>query len=195
MLDEKKVQESKKRIEQALSRNEIVKEKEGKFVEFFLNNARNSSDVAKLLYEVSTKQEMKKLTGFPDFNGFLWVINSSYYSMFYMVRALLESSGVKIKTEQSVHVLAFDALIYYFYSNGRIEKQLIEEFQEAVAEAQESLGKEKARSLMDDYFSEREKRSRFTYEMGETALENKASTSLERAKRFNETLRKMIKIV
>ncbi|MEI6731276.1 MAG: hypothetical protein WCK90_01205 [archaeon] len=195
MLDEKKVQESKKRIEQALSRNEIVKEKEGKFVEFFLNNARNSSDVAKLLYEVSTKQEMKKLTGFPDFNGFLWVINSSYYSMFYMVRALLESSGVKIKTEQSVHVLAFDALIYYLYSNGRIEKQLIEEFQEAVAEAQESLGKEKARSLMDDYFSEREKRSRFTYEMGETALENKASTSLERAKRFNETLRKMIKIV
>ena len=194
MLDENKIKESKKRIEQMLKRNEILKEKDSRFVEFFLTNARHSFDSARLLYDVSTKEELKKATGFLDFNGFLWVINASYYSMFYMVRALLESSGVKIKAEQqSIHLVAFDALIYYFYSNGKIEKNLIEEFQEAGAEVQEALGREKAKLLMEDYLYEKEKRSRFTYEMGEIALQNKANTSLERAKRFNESLRKMMK--
>ena len=54
------------------------------------------------------------------------------------------------------------------------------------------MGKEKAKTLVEDYFSEREKRSRFTYEMGEIAMPNKAQTSLDRARRFNETIRKMI---
>ncbi len=112
--------------------------------------------------------------------------------MFYMVRALLESLGIKIKTDYSVHLVAYDALITYFYATGKIEKQFVEEFQEATLKAQESLGKEKAKTIMEEYFSEREKRSRFTYEMGEIAMQNKAQTSLDRAKRFNETIRKMM---
>ena len=194
MLDEKKVKESKKRVEQMLKSGEIVKEKDGKFVEFFLDNAKKSFDSARLLFAVSTENGLRKATGFQDFNGFLWTVNTSYYSMFYMARALLESSGIKIKTEHSVHLASFDALIYYFYATGKIQKHIIEEFQEAGAESYEVLGKEKAKSLVEDYFSEREKRSRFTYEMGEIALQNKAQTSLDRAKRFNEALRKMIEL-
>ena len=53
----------------------------------------------------------------------------------------------------------------------------------------ETLSKEKAKILLEDYYNERDKRSRFTYEMGEIALQNKASTSMARAKRFNEALR------
>ena len=192
MLDNKKVEESKKRVEQALTHNELVKEKSGKFVSFFQENAQRSFDAARLLYSVSTQEDVQKATGFPRFNGFLWVINASYYSMFYMARALLEKSGVKIKTDHSVHVLTFDALATYFYATGKIEKQMLEEFSEASTEAQEALGREKARELMEDYLNEREKRSRFTYEMGEIALQNKAKTSLDRAKRFNEALRKML---
>ncbi len=192
MLDEKKVKESKKRIEQWLASGDIVKEKTGKFSAFFLKNAQDSLDTAKLLYTISTSPELQKTTGFSDFNGFLWVINSSYYSMFYMVRALLESTGVKIKTDYSVHMVAYDTFITYFYATGKIEKQFIEEFQEASIEAQESLGKEKAKVLMEEYSLEREKRSRFTYEMGEIAMQNKAQSSLDRAKRFNETIRKMM---
>ena len=189
MLDEKKIKESKNRIESLLKNGELIKEKNGKYVDFFLNNSKNSFDSARLLFQVSTRQDLKKNTGFPNFNGFLWVINASYYSMFYMARALLESQGAKIKTDYSVHVITFDALIYYFYSTGKIEKSIIEELQEASAEVTETLGKEKAKSLLDDYYSERDKRSNFTYEMGEIALQNKAQTSLDRAKRFNETLR------
>lgn len=61
-------------------------------------------------------------------------------------------------------------------------------------EAAELLGKEKSKSLVEDYFNEKGKRSRFTYEMGETAMQNKAQTSLDRARIFNEEIRKMIEV-
>jgi uncharacterized protein (UPF0332 family) len=193
MLDNKEIEIIKKNIKRYLNDNSIIKEKKGKFAEFFLSNAKNSLDSAKLLFEVSTKKDLQKITGFPDFNGFLWVVNSSYYSMFYMARALLESEGIKIKPESaSVHLITFNALVYYFYLTGKIQKSLIEEFKEAGEEASEVLGKEKAKSLIEDYSYEKDKRGRFTYEMGEIAIQNKAETSLNRAKKFNEEIRKLL---
>src|SRR3989344_9171798 len=102
MLDEKRISEIKRRVANFIKEGIIKKEKEKKFVKFFLNNAENSLNSAKLLFEVSTKNELKNTTGFPNFNGFLWVINSRYYSMFYMARALLENEGIKVKTELSI---------------------------------------------------------------------------------------------
>ncbi len=144
----------------------------------------------------------------PNFNGFLWVINSSYYSMFYIARALLESIGIKIKSDESVHFLVFNALVYYFYSTGKLEKHFIEDFENAQEESSEILGKEKvnspsiskfpsqaqekAKEMITDYSNEKEKRAKFTYETGEIAMKNKAETSLNRAKKFNEEARKIL---
>ena len=50
------------------------------------------------------------------------------------------------------------------------------------------------KELIEDYFYEKKKRGTFTYEMGAIAMQNKAQTSLERAKRFNEEIRKIIEI-
>lgn len=111
-----------------------------------------------------------------------------------MARALLENKGIKIKTDLSIHAVVFDALVYYFYLTGKLQKRLIEDFAEAKEETSEMLGKEKAKELIEDYFYEKKKRGLFTYEMGATAMRNKAQTSLERAKRFNEEIRKMIEI-
>ncbi|MBS3134780.1 hypothetical protein J4406_00180 [Candidatus Woesearchaeota archaeon] len=194
MLDEKRIAEIKRRVTNFIKEGIIKKEKESKFVDFFLNNAKNSLDSAKLLFEVSTKNNLKNLTGFPNFNGFLWVINSSYYSMFYMVRTLLENEGIRIKADLSIHAVTFDALVHYFYITGKLQKRLIEDFNEAKEEASEMLGKEKAKELIEDYFYEKNKRGTFTYEMGAIAMQNKAQTSLERAKRFNEEIRKIIEI-
>lgn len=192
MLDEKRINEIKRRITNFIKEGIIKKEKEKRFVEFFLNNAKNSLNSAKLLFEVSTKNELKNMIGFPDFNGFLWVINSSYYSMFYTARALLENEGIKIKTDMSIHAVVFDALVYYFYLTGKLQKKFIEDFAEAKEETSEILGKEKAKELIEDYFYEKNKRGLFTYEMGAIAMQNKAQTSLERAKKFNEEIRKII---
>ncbi len=194
MLDEKKIEEIKRRVMNYV-RDSIIRKDKGKlFVEFFLNNAKNSLDSAKVLYEISIRKDLKDIFGLPDFNGFLWVVNSSYYSMFYMARALLENEGIKIKTDLSIHLVVFDALVYYFYLTQKLERRLIEDYAEANKEALEALGKEKAKELIESYFYEKEKRSAFTYEMGVITMQNKAKTSFDRAKKFNEEIRKLIEI-
>ncbi|MFA5856418.1 MAG: hypothetical protein WC867_03605 [Candidatus Pacearchaeota archaeon] len=192
MLDEKELNKIKYTTEQLIREEKIIREKNEKYIEFFINNSRNSFDTAKLLYEVSVNSDLNNNVGYPGFNGYLWVINASYYSMFYISRALLEKEGIKIKTEIGIHSIVFNALVYYFYLTGKIEKNILEEFTVAKNEASDLLGKEKAKELIEDYQNEKEKRSRFTYEMGLIAMENKAKTSLDRARKFNEEIRKML---
>ena len=194
MLDDKKIRELQKRVSNFISEGTIKKEDPGRYVDFFLTNAKNSLDSAKLLLNASTQTNIQRLAGLQDFNGFLWVINASYYSMFYIARALLEKEGIKIRTDLSVHLLTFDALVYYFYLNNKLGKRFVEDFAEAEQEAAELLGQEKAKELVKDYFYEKKKRSDFTYEMGLLAIKTKAQTSLERAKRFNEEIRKIIEL-
>ncbi|MBI4146692.1 hypothetical protein HY489_05140 [Candidatus Woesearchaeota archaeon] len=192
MLDDKKLKEIRGRVPKCVKEGKRVIDSQKKFVDFFLTNARNSLSAAKLLFEMSTSQQLQSQIGYADFNGFLWVINTSYYSMFYMARALLESNGIKIKTEIGVHAVTFDALVFYFYLTGKLQKKLIEDFAEAKTETAELLGKERAKMLIEEYYYEKEKRTTFTYELGEIAMQNKAQTSLGRAKIFNEEIRKIL---
>ena len=192
MLEDKKIEEAKKNAIKSINAGDITKTRDSKYADFFIKNAKNSLDSAKILFDMSVNEKNRILLGMPDFNGFLWVINSSYYSMFYMARALLESIGVKIKSDESIHFLVFNALIYYFYLNGKLEKHFIEDFENAQEESSEILGKEKAKEMISNYSSEKEKRVKFTYEIGEIAMKNKAETSLNRAKKFNEEVRKIL---
>jgi len=194
MLEDKQINEAKNNALKSIKEGKIIKTKESRYTEFFIKNSRNSLDSAKALFELSTNKDTRESLGMPNFNGFLWVINSSYYSMFYMVRALLESIGVKIKADESVHFLVFNALVYYFYSTGKLEKHFIEDFENAQEESSQILGKEKAKEMISDYSNEKEKRSKFTYEIGEIAMKAKAETSLQRAKKFNEEIRKMLNL-
>ena len=71
-------------------------------------------------------------------------------------------------------------------------KKLIEAYAEGNDEANDMLGKEKAGDLMLSYYYERKKRSQFTYETVELAMQSRAKTSLERAEIFNREIRKVI---
>ena len=192
MLEDKKIEEAKNNAIKNINAGTIVKTKDFKFVDFFLKNAKDSLDSAKVLFDISVNEKTRNFIGLPNFNGFLWVINSSYYSMFYIARALLESIGVKIKTDESVHFIVFNALIYYFYSNRKLERHFIEDFENAQEESSEIMGREKAKEMISDYSNEKEKRAKFTYEIGEIAMKSKAETSLNRAKKFNEEVRKIL---
>ena len=70
MLDEKKINELKRRVIRFIKEGIITREKEKLFTEFFLKNAKDSLDSSKLLFEVSTNNKLKQETGFSDFNGF-----------------------------------------------------------------------------------------------------------------------------
>ena len=193
MLDDKKLKEVQYRVKQYLDNGIIRTKQQKEFVNFFLSNAEKSLNSANALYDLSIDKEMQNKTGYINFDGFLWVVNACYYSMFYMARALLENEGIKIKSDLSVHVITFDALVNFFYINNKLQKRFIEDFEDAKEEASELLGKQKAGQLVEDYFFEKEKRAIFTYDTKEIVIRAKAKTSIERAKRFNQEIKKIVK--
>ena len=192
MLDNKMIKESESRVKNYI-RDFLIKTKEKALdTDFFLTNANNSLSTARLLMDVSTRDDLQKITGYLKFNGYLWVINSSYYSMFYMARALLENAGIKLKSDLSVHLMTFDALVYYFYLTGKLQKSIIETYADAKEYVDELIGKDKADELIASYYYEKKKHSQFTYEAGELAMQSKAKTSLERAVMFSKEIKKII---
>ncbi|MBT6820832.1 hypothetical protein HOA56_00250, partial [archaeon] len=111
MINDKKLREIELRVKHFL-RDEIIKTKQHvEFTDFFLINSEKSLNSANALYDLSTDIEMQHKTGYINFDGFLWVVNACYYSMFFMTRALLENEGIKIKSDLSVHSITFDTLI------------------------------------------------------------------------------------
>ena len=193
MIDEKKLKEAESRVKHYLNEGIIKTKQQREFVDFFLSNAEKSLNSANALYDLSTDTDIQQKTGYINFDGFLWVVNACYYSMFYMARALLEHEGIKIKSDLSIHLITFDAIINFFYLNGKLQKRLIEDFAEAKEEASEILGKQKADSLIEDYFWEKGKRATFTYNTKEIVIKTKAKTSIKRAKKFNQEIKKIIK--
>jgi predicted N-acyltransferase len=192
MLDEKKLKETKSRVTNYLKEGVLKTKQEKDFVEFFLTNAKKSLKTANALYDLSTDKIIQEKIGYPDFDGFLWVVNSSYYSMFYMARALLENEGIKIHSNLSIHSITFDAIINFFYLNGKLQKKIIEDLAESMEDVSEILGKQKADLLIEDYFFEKGKRSTFTYKTEKIVIEAKAKTSLERARRFQQEIIKFL---
>ncbi len=192
MLEEKKLKEAEKRVKQYVSDGIIKTKGKAEHTSFFLKNADDSIDSAKALYEISNDAEKQKFLGFASFNGLLWTVNASYYSMFYMARALLENEGIKIKTDISIHSVTFDMVVSHFYLTGKLQKELLDDFADAKEDAAELLGKQKADELIEEYFYEKNKRSTFTYEMGEILVKSKAKTSLERAQKFRREIKKII---
>jgi uncharacterized protein (UPF0332 family) len=203
MLDDKKIEQIRRKVPEYFSNGDISKEDKNKsLVNFYTENALISLNTAKLLNNISFSKELKKQFDFleEDFESYLWIINASYYSMFYMAGALLAKEGIKVKSEIGIHMKTFEAMVYYFYLNRKIAKKYLEDFEEAQEESQELLGKEepinimqrKAKELMVKYDYEMDKRSKFTYNMGEKAKSAIALTSLRRAIEFYNECLKMI---
>ena len=193
MMDEKKLKETENRIKQYLADGTILTKQPIESADFFLNNAKNSLETAQAIYDLSTKGDYQEYTGHLGLNGFLWVVNAGYYSMFYAARALLAKEGIKFASDLSIHALTFDSIVHFFYLNGKLKDMLLEAFAEAQEDATEILGKEKADALVENYFYEKKKRAALTYETGETAMQRKAMTSLERARTFNQEIRKIMR--
>lgn len=192
ILEEKKLKEIKNRVQQYIQEGIIKTKNPKEHVDFFLRNAEDSLNSALCLYDISTNKEYQEHVGYPNLRGFLWVINASYYSMFYNVRALLEYEGIKIKSDLSIHARTFDALVYFFYITGKLKKILFEYYSQAQEAAAELLGQQKADELIQEYFFEKGKRAAFTYQTGEHAIQSKAKTSIDRAVKFNKEIRRMI---
>jgi len=171
-----------------------------RFVEFFMANAEFSLRTASILQEISDANNLKEtLKVSLDFEAYLWVIVSSYYSMFYAATAILAKQGIRA-TGQIIHKVTADALIHFFGSNEKPAK-LLEQYEEAQTVGLELVGREelmkkmqkKADELIISYEGERKKRSKFQYDIGVQAKKGYAQTSLQRARDFVFEIRKLLK--
>jgi len=197
---DKQVKEADTVISSLIREDSIVKlseQEKTKFVDFYRKQANLSLIAADLLYNISTEKSSKEFYNLErNYECFLWVINSSYYSMFYAIHALLAFKGTRILTKQGIHKITAHALVYYCVKNNFIAKELYEQFVESQNQAAELLNLEdfqkKAIDLTTKYFYESDKRSKFTYETEEEIKQRHANTSLQRAREFLNEIEKII---
>lgn len=185
MLDEQKIEQSSKVIRELIATGKIVRPKVG-MVDFFLNQSHRTLAVAERLLKLYEEEGL---------DTHLWVINTSYYSMFFQATALLALFNHRIEAEQGIHKLTFHALVHYFIKeDNKLKKQLVEEYQDAVKDVESllQLGESKVQELILDFNSEQSKRKTFTYTTEENAERNKALTSFQRAKNFVGELDKVV---
>ena len=163
-MDEKRIKQAEDNFKNYLREGKIMKEfNPNKLIyETYLRNARESLKVANLLFQNNASS--------------LWVVVTSYYSMFYMACAYLYKLGYKTKHE-IVHQVVNESLIVQ--GRHKIKNHLLKAYE---------IEKEEALSISDNYLKgygfEKVKRSTFQYETTENIKESKAQTSLNRAKEF-----------
>lgn len=176
MLDEKGVKEAQDNVKVYLEERLIWKY--GFFTkevfETYVRNYQESLEVSHKIFEQNLSS--------------LWVIVTSYYSMYYIANAALYKMGYKIGGKIS-HKVTADALIVFI--RNRLKKELLEEYEEAQEEALAIMGK-KADEIIIHFDKELEKRSVFQYESTEEIKRAKAETSLKRAKEFIFEMKKVL---
>ncbi len=171
-MDEKRIEIAEKNFRNYLNEGKI--KKVDLFNELvyntYLRNARESLRVANQLFE-------SKISS-------LWVVVTSYYSMFYMACAYLYKLGYKSRDE-IVHQVVNESLIVQ--ARHKIKNHLLENYSEE---------KDKALVIVDNYLDnyerEKGKRASFQYQTTEEVKENKAKISLDRAKEFTELIREIL---
>lgn len=178
------------------------KKPEGVFINHLKEKAEDCLEVAKaLIILINDKELTKKILGKEEFNPTLWIVNPSYYSIFFNAQLLLAYEGKKLpENTEDTHKTVFLAMLYYFIIKGssaegkkkikwediqesRLSKALVM-FAEAQEESEELFQGQRAKEAVEDFGAELEKRREFTYKMNFHAKESLALTSYQRAVNF-----------
>jgi len=176
MLDKNRIEEARANVERYL-RDGLLKKvtaKSDNILDTYIRNSNESLLAAEHLFNINISS--------------LWTIVCSYYSMYYVANAVLYNKGYKIGSEIS-HQVTNEALIVFI--KDKLERQLLEEYQQAKEEAEE-LARIEAETLLEDFEKEKSKRAFFQYETTEIIKRGKAETSLKRAKKFVLEMKKLM---
>ncbi len=178
MLSDKRIKEAESNVRQYLTEGLLKKQPNKTAKEMYVENSDLSLETAQKLLSLET----------PTYKPYLWIITSSYYAMYYIANAVLLSIGYKVGNKIS-HKVTSDSLIVFV--RNKLKKGLIEEYEDVKEDALELMSS-KTDYLLQSLDFEREKRSKFQYQMDEQAKKSKALTSLERAKQFVFELKKLL---
>jgi len=178
MLSDKRIREAESSVKQYLTEVLLKKETNETAKEMYIENSDLSLQTAQKLLSLETQ----------EYKPYLWIIVSSYYAMYYIANAVLLNIRYKVGDKIS-HKVTADALIVF--ARDKLKKGLIEEYEDIKEDALELISS-KTDSLLQSFDFEREKRSKFQYQMDEKAKKSKALTSTERAKQFVFELKKLL---
>jgi len=178
MLNEKRINEAKSNVKQYLKEGLLKKQENETAKQMYLENCELSLLTAQKLLDMESG----------GYKPHLWIIVSSYYSMYYIANAVLLDLGYKVG-EKISHKVTSDALIVF--ARDKLKKGFIEEYEDIKEDALELISL-KTDSILQSFDFEREKRSKFQYQMDEQVKKSKALTSLERAKQFVFEMKKLL---
>lgn len=174
MLDDKRIKIAQENFKQDLRDEYIRKQNPDKnLIKAFADNSDESLYVAEHLFQEGISP--------------MWVIVSSYYSMYYISNAVLNQLGFKVGEKMSHRVTA-DSLIVLV--RDKLKTHLLQDFDEAKDEYTEFDSA--TDEIIELYDLEHKKRLNSQYVMGYEARATKSSTSLDRAKQFDLELQKLI---
>lgn len=175
MLDKNKVEEAKANVANYLRERLLSKQGFNELAyNTLISNSKESIETANFLAKNNKSS--------------LWIIVSSYYSMFYIANAVLCKLGYKVGDKIS-HQITSDALIVYV--KDKLKQSLLEDYEEIKEEAL-LLAKNKAEGIIENFDRERDKRGFIQYKTTEPTKVSKAETSLKRAKEFIFEMEKLL---
>lgn len=178
MLNETRIKEAEINVKKYLEEGLIRKQTNETAKTMYVENAELSLQTAQKLLAAESK----------DYVPYLWIIVTSYYSMYYITNAVLLKVGYKVGDKIS-HKVTADALVVFV--RNKLKKQLLEEYEDTQEDALELMS-QRVDTLLKSLDYEREKRSKFQYQMDERAKKEKAATSLQRAKEFVFEMKKLL---
>ena len=175
-----------------------------------LEKSENALRTAQYILKIMEDPKARALFDSEDYDGTLWIINASYYRIFFLAQYLLALDGKKLpKDAEDTHKTVELALMYYFIIKGSdlenkqdlkwedIEQSRLSKALEMMAESKEEsseLTQQRAKSIVEYMEAERIKRHNFTYGMTINAELEKAKTSIERAKEFGDIINEYIRV-
>lgn len=144
-----------------------------KLYKIWKNRSKNSLETASDIFEKSNKDN--------DYDGYLWVITTSYYSMFYLVLSILSKKKWKPLKEHHLgtHELVSILFELIFINNNIIDKALLSTYNET---------KDISQDLLQYLNKGRKERNIFQYETTKEAEKRYASKHLNNAKIFFQTI-------
>ena len=180
----------------------------GIFKQHTLEKSENSLKTAQYILRIMTEPKAREFFNAEDYNGTLWIINASYYRIFFLAQYLLALENKKIpQNTGDTHKTIELALLYYFIIKGsgfegkkninwedikmsKLSKAL--ELMTNANEEIEELTQKKAKLTVEYMDAERLKRHTFTYRMTFNAELEKAKTSIDRAIEFGDIIKEYI---
>jgi len=134
MMNKQRLEEAKKHFYKFLNEGLIKEEENELALATYIKNSDLSIKVA------------EKLIADLELKPYLWVVVTSYYSMFYMANAVLLTLGYKIGDE-NVHRVTNEALIALVFD--KLKKGLLEEYQDIMKDALE-IANTKAEEIIEN---------------------------------------------